>query len=187
MRIISGDLKGKKLLIPRDNYTRPLRDAVKESLFNLLQHSNLINFDLRDASVLDLFSGVGTFGLECISRDCKHVTFFENYSPALEMLKRNIKNLKCGEKTKIIKKNVYHLAKLKIHLEDFDIIFLDPPYKEKDIGILLEIIKEKRFLKKNGIILIHREKKNLDIFPTNFKILINKIYGRSKIIFGKFD
>ena len=58
MRIISGDLKGKKLLIPRDNYTRPLRDAVKESLFNLLQHSNLINFDLRDASVLDLFSGV---------------------------------------------------------------------------------------------------------------------------------
>ena len=96
-------------------------------------------------------------------------------------------NRKCGEKTKIIEKNVYHLAKLKIHLEDFDIIFLDPPYKEKDIGILLEIIKEKRFLKKNGIILIHREKKNLDIFPTNFKILINKIYGRSKIIFGKFD
>ena len=187
MRIISGDLKGKKLLIPRDNNTRPLRDAVKESLFNLLQHSNLINFDLRDASVLDLFSGVGTFGLECISRDCKHVTFFENYSPALEMLKRNIKNLKCSEKTKIIEKNVYHLAKLKIHLQDFDIIFLDPPYKEKDIGILLEIIKEKRFLKKNGIILIHREKKNLDIFPTNFKILIKKTYGRSKIIFGKFD
>ena len=187
MRIISGDLKGKKLLVPRDNYTRPLRDAVKESLFNLLQHSNLINFDLRDASVLDLFSGVGTFGLECISRDCKHVTFFENYSPALEMLKRNIKNLKCSEKTKIIEKNVYHLEKLKIHLQDFDIIFLDPPYKEKDIRILLEIIKEKQFLKKNGIILIHREKKNLDIFPTNFKILINKIYGRSKIIFGKFD
>ena len=71
--------------------------------------------------------------------------------------------------------------------EDFDIIFLDPPYKEKDIRILLEIIKQKQFLKKNGIILIHREKTNLDIYPTNFKILINKIYGRSKIIFGKFD
>ena len=187
MRIISGNLKGKKLLIPRDNYTRPLRDAVKESLFNLLQHSNLLNFKLRNSNVLDLFSGVGTFGLECISRNCRHVTFFENYSPALEMLKRNIKNLKCSEKTKIIEENVYRLAKLKIHLQDFDIIFLDPPYKEKDIKVLLETIKEKQFLKKDGIILIHREKTNSDIFPTNFKILINKIYGRSKIIFGKFD
>ena len=187
MRIISGDLKGKKLLIPKDNYTRPLRDAVKESLFNLLQHSNVLNFDLYNSSVLDLFSGVGTFGLECISRKCRHVTFCENYSPALEMLKRNIKNLKCGKKTKILEKNVYHLAKLKIRLKDFDIIFLDPPYKEKDIRILLETIKEKQFLKKNGIILIHREKTNVDIFPTNFKILINKVYGRSKIIFGKLD
>jgi len=187
MRIISGDLKGKKLLIPKDNYTRPLRDTVKESLFNLLQHSNVLNFDLYNSSVLDLFSGVGTFGLECISRKCRHVTFCENYFPALEMLKRNIKNLKCGKKTKILEKNVYHLAKLKIHLKDFDIIFLDPPYKEKDIRILLEIIKEKQFLKKNGIILIHREKTNLDIFPTNFRILTNKVYGRSKIIFGKFD
>ena len=104
MRIISGDLKGKKLLIPRDNYTRPLRDAVKESLFNLLQHSNVLNFDLYNSTVLDLFSGVGTFGLEFISRKCRHVTFFVNYSTALDMLKRNIKNLKCGEKTKIIKK-----------------------------------------------------------------------------------
>ena len=187
MRIISGDLKGKKLLIPKDNYTRPLRDAVKESLFNLLQHSNVLNFDFYNSSVLDLFSGVGTFGLECISRKCRHVTFCENYFPALEMLKRNIKNLKCGKKTKILEKNVYHLAKLKIRLKDFDIIFLDPPYKEKDIRILLETIKEKQFLKKNGIILIHREKTNVDIFPTNFKILINKVYGRSKIIFGKLD
>lgn len=187
MRIISGTLKGKKLLIPRDDQTRPLRDAVKESLFNLLQHSKVLNFELFNSNVLDLFSGVGTFGLECISRNCKHVTFFENYSPALEMLKRNIKNLKCGEKTEIVEKNVYNLAELKIHLKNFDIIFLDPPYKEKDIRILLEIIKQKQFLKKNGIILIHREKTNLDIYPTNFKILINKIYGRSKIIFGKFD
>ena len=85
MRIISGDLKGKKLLIPKDNYTRPLRDAVKESLFNLLQHSNVLNFDFYNSSVLDLFSGVGTFGLECISRKCGHVTFCENYFPALEM------------------------------------------------------------------------------------------------------
>tara|TARA_B100000963_G_scaffold275013_1_gene243244 strand:+ start:1519 stop:2082 length:564 start_codon:yes stop_codon:yes gene_type:complete len=187
MRIISGNLKGKKLLIPIDNKTRPLRDAVKESLFNLLQHSKVLNFELYNSDVLDLFSGVGTFGLECISRDCRHVTFFENYSPALEMLKKNIKNLKCDTKTKIVEKDVCQLAKIKNDLERFDIIFLDPPFKYKDVRNLIEIIKEKNLLKKDGIILIHREKKNLDILPKNFNILVNKIYGRSKIIFGKFN
>ena len=58
--------------------------------------------------------GVGTFGLECISRNCKHVTFFENYSPALEMLKRNVKNLKCDEKTKIMEKDVYYFICLSL-------------------------------------------------------------------------
>ena len=187
MRIISGNLKGKKLLIPRDNKTRPLRDAVKESLFNLLQHSKVLNFELYNSNVLDLYSGVGTFGLECISRNCNHVTFFENYSLALDMLKRNIKNLKCDKRTEIIEKDVCYLAKIKINLEKFDIIFLDPPFKDKDIRFLLEIIREKKLLKRDGIILIHREKKNLDIFPKNFKILLNKTYGRSRIIFGNFN
>ena len=168
MRIISGNLKGKKLLIPKDNQTRPLRDAVKESLFNLIQHSKILDFELYNSCVLDLFSGVGTFGLECISRNCKHVTFFENYIPALNMLKRNIKNLKCDIKTEVMEKDVYHLAKIKINLERFDIIFLDPPFKEKDIRILLEIIKEKNLLKKNGIILIHREKKKFRYIPKKF-------------------
>ena len=168
MRIISGNLKGKKLLIPKDNQTRPLRDAVKESLFNLIQHSKILDFELYNSCVLDLFSGVGTFGLECISRNCKHVTFFENYTPALNMLKRNIKNLKCDIKTEVMEKDVYHLSKIKIDLERFDIIFLDPPFKGKDIGILLEIIKEKKLLKKNGIILIHREKKKFRYIPEKF-------------------
>ena len=91
MRVISGKFKGKKLLIPSDAYTRPLRDTVKESIFNILQHSKLLDHNLLNSNILDLFSGVGTFGLECISRNCNHVTFFENYSPPLDMLKRNIK------------------------------------------------------------------------------------------------
>ena len=80
MRIISGNFKGKKLLIPNDNLTRPLRDTVKESIFNILEHSNLIKIQLYDSRILDLFSGIGSFGLECISRYSKHVTFFENHS-----------------------------------------------------------------------------------------------------------
>ena len=69
MRIIAGNFKGKKLLTPNDKFTRPLRDVVKESIFNILQHSKILKINLINSNVLDLFSGVGTFGLECLSRN----------------------------------------------------------------------------------------------------------------------
>ena len=68
MRIISGIFKGKKILEPKDNKTRPLKDMVKESIFNIINHSNKFNIELNNAKILDLFSGVGSFGLECLSR-----------------------------------------------------------------------------------------------------------------------
>ena len=187
MRIISGNFKGKNLMTPKDILTRPLKDAVKESIFNILEHSKFIKYKLQNSIILDLFSGVGTFGLECISRDSKHVTFFENHYPALKMLKKNIQILNCAIKTDIIEKNVFLLEKLNIKIKSYEFIFLDPPFKEHRINILLKAIKDKKILKKDGIILLHREKKVLDKFPKDFKILITRQYGRSKIIFGKFD
>ena len=76
MRIISGKFKGKKLFLPNDKNTRPLKDLVKESIFNLIQHSNKININLIDSDILDLFSGSGSFGLECLSRGAQKVIFF---------------------------------------------------------------------------------------------------------------
>ena len=102
MRIISGSNKGKKLIMPRDKTTRPLKDMAKESIFNILTHSNYINFHLKDSKVLDLFSGIGSFGLECLSRGSKFVFFLENYPPVLEILKINISNLNYENKSKVI-------------------------------------------------------------------------------------
>ena len=87
MRIIGGKHKGKKLFLPSDKLTRPLKDMVKESIFNLLQHSKKINISLEDSTILDLFSGTGSFGLECVSRGAKYVVFFEYYKKALIILK----------------------------------------------------------------------------------------------------
>ena len=70
MRVISGRFKGKKLLLPKDKNTRPLKDLVKESIFNIINHSRKFNLNLKNSNVLDLFSGVGSFGLEALSRDC---------------------------------------------------------------------------------------------------------------------
>ena len=71
MRVISGYLKGKNILFLKSSITRPLKDVVKENIFNIIQHSNLIKISLIQSSVLDLYSGVGSFGIECISRGAK--------------------------------------------------------------------------------------------------------------------
>ena len=78
MRIISGKFKKNKLVLPDPKITRPLRDYVKESLFNLLSHSPLLNFKFNKSIILDIFSGSGSFGIECISRGASHATFVEN-------------------------------------------------------------------------------------------------------------
>ena len=80
MRIISGIYKGKKILQPLDKKTRPLKDITKEGIFNILEHSKILNFKIKDSKILDIFSGTGSFGIECLSREAKSVTFVENYS-----------------------------------------------------------------------------------------------------------
>ena len=107
MRIIAGNFKGKKILPPKNTNTRPLRDLVKESIFNLILHSKKFNCSLFNSNILDLFSGIGSFGLECISRDSKKVTFFENYNEALNVLKKNLNRLDIENKYEIIEKDCF--------------------------------------------------------------------------------
>ena len=185
MRIISGYLKGRKIIQPKDRLTRPLKDLTKESIFNIIKHSNLINFDLKKSQILDLFSGVGSFGLECVSRGAKNVTFCENYPESIKVLKKNILNFECQNKTEIIVENIFNIKNLtQFYNKKFEIIFLDPPYKEKKLNNLLNDILSLKLLKKDGIIIIHRHKKEEENYPEKFNILKIKTYGISKIIFG---
>ena len=91
MRIIAGKLKGSKLFISKNKNTRPLKDAVKENVFNLITHSKNISFELKKTSVLDLYSGTGSFGLECLSRETENVYFVENQKETFTILEKNIK------------------------------------------------------------------------------------------------
>ena len=186
MRIIAGKLKGKKVKIPKNKKTRPLKDLVKESIFNLLMHSNKITFQLRDSNILDLYAGSGSFGLECISRSAKTVCFVEEEINALKTLKENIKKLKVEKNTKIFSSDVLFLLKKKnIFKYKFDLIFCDPPYKYDSINKLIELIFENSLLSKNGVIIFHRNKLSKEQFPNYFKLIDERIYGISKIFFGK--
>ena len=183
MRIISGSFKGKKILEPKDRETRPLKDLTKESIFNIINHSNKFQIDLNNSTILDLFSGVGSFGLECLSRGVKEVFFIENYIGVLPILEQNLSNLKLINNYKIIKKDIYKDDIFKNLKNKFDIIFLDPPYKDKNINKIFEKIDNSKILTKNSIIIVHRHKKEADIFPPNFEIKEDKNYGISRIIF----
>ena len=185
MRIIAGNLKGKKIFYPEDKQTRPLRDMVKESIFNLIENSNKYNIQIDKSNILDLFSGSGSFGLECMSRGAKKVFFFENYPEALKILKKNILELKLSERCKIFEKNCLNFNEYQnIFDEKFDIIFIDPPFKEKNINLLIEKILSKEMLSDTGIVIIHRHKKDDVIISNKFQTLDTRSYGISKIIIG---
>ena len=101
MRIIAGKYKGTTLFITNDKGTRPLKDMVRESIFNLLTHSNKVSFILKKANVLDLYSGTGSFGLECLSREAQKVYFVEKDKNTINTLEKNINKLNLKNKTEV--------------------------------------------------------------------------------------
>jgi len=187
MRIVSGLLKGKKINFLKSTTTRPLRDFVKESTFNVIKHSNLFNVSLEDINVLDLYSGVGSFGIECISRGAKKVTFVESDDRALETLKKNIELLKIEKKSRVFYGRIISFLN-QLNLNDkYEIIFLDPPFSENFFIEDLKKLRKYDIFKKNHLIIIHRENKSKDDLSGVIDILTIKVYGRSKIIFGNFS
>ncbi len=185
MRVISGELKGKKLSDPLDKSTRPLKDMVRESIFNILDHSNKVSAKIYNSKVLDLFSGTGSFGIECLSRGAAEVIFFENYHNSLKILKQNIFNLKLESKSKVYNYSAYNLKNSNIESRVFDIIFLDPPFKDREIKSLIHQIKRLKIVDVNSILIIHRNKKSDDKIWQYLNIIEEKNYGLSKIFFCK--
>ena len=186
MRIVSGFLKGKEINFLKSKTTRPLRDFVKENIFNIINHSNLINIKLKNANVLDLYSGVGSFGIECVSRGAIKSTFVENNSDALVKLRENLKKLKIEDKTEVFNEKTILFFNRANSKKKFEIVFLDPPFVESSFVEELKAIKDSKICKKDHLIIIHREKRSKDKLEKIFNILLTKTYGRSKLIFGSF-
>ncbi len=186
MRIISGKFKGKKISYTNSSITRPLRDYVKENIFNIITHGKTTRLDFKKANILDLYSGVGSFGIECLSRNVNNVVFVEKDPIAFSILKKNITDLKLSNKVKLIAEDIKNFIKNLDSKNKFDLIFLDPPYKDNSYLEVLSLIKEKKILNNNHKVIIHREKKCDEKLHDFIKILLEKSYGRSKVIFGSF-
>lgn len=172
MRIIAGSHKGRKINGPDNNLIRPTMDRAKEGIFNV------INMDIIDSNVLDLFSGTGNLGIEAKSRGASEVVSVDNSKEAINLIKENLKNL--NMEIDVIQRDVEDY--LKQTAKKFDIIFLDPPY-DIDPKKLVEILKKAIIaLDKEGYLVLEMDAKiNLDL--NGFNVFKEKKYGISRFYF----
>lgn len=181
MRVISGKSRGKKLISLEGLNTRPTLDRVKEALFNIIQ------FDIENTRILDLFAGSGALGIEALSRGACEAIFCDNSKDAIQVIKTNIENTKNVDKSIVINKD-YSLAlnSLSKQNKKFNIIFLDPPYKT-DFGIkAIKTILDLELLAKDGIIILETddEQKEQDIIPIQrINVFDKRKYGKVMLIF----
>jgi 16S rRNA (guanine(966)-N(2))-methyltransferase RsmD len=133
MRVIAGALKGRRLVTPRGQATRPTADQVRIALMDALTPW------LHDAHVLDLFAGAGGVGLEALSRGAARATFVERDARAVAALRQNVETLALGERTRVLRGDAEReLGALAAEGARFDIVFLDPPYEASLVEPVLQ-------------------------------------------------
>jgi len=181
MRIISGVARGTKLYTLEGLDTRPTLDRVKEPLFSI------ITSYIDNAKVLDLFAGSGALGLEALSRGAKETVFGEVFKEAAAIIQKNIEKTHMQDKSRLIRKDFKEILEmLSKDKEEFDIIFLDPPYKTSYDLIAIENIIEKNLLTQDGIIIVETdEEEKIEKIKQIKNITVQDVrkYGRVKLVF----
>lgn len=176
MRIIAGKFKGRSLITMKDKSIRPTTDRVKESIFNLLQGY------VEDAKVLDLFAGSGALGIEALSRGADSVTFADRSNDSIETINTNLK--KVNGKINVIRKDFLStIDYLSARKEKFDLIFLDPPYKQGLDKIAIDKIDECGILVEDGIIVVERSREDAPMVLSNgYRAISVRDYGSVTIM-----
>lgn len=180
MRVISGKLKGRNI----DGYnivgTRPTMDRVKESIFGMIQNY------ICDAVVLDLFSGTGNYGIECISNGSNLVYFNDYNSKCIDIINYNLSKMNVLDYGKLTTLD-YHEA-LKYYKKNnikFDLVFLDPPYKEHIINEVLDFLIQNELLNDKGLVICEFMKKE-DFVNNKLKLFKEKKYGEKYVFIYKY-
>ena len=180
MRIIGGLARGTKLYTLEGLDTRPTLDRVRESLFNIMQDN------IKDSVVLDLFAGSGAIALESISRGAKKAVLCDKNKKAIEIINKNVQKLRIQDKVKIAFTDYENF--LNTSNEKFDFIYIDPPYNTNFISTSIKIINDRNLISKDGIIVAEtdeeqRIKKEIADLQINIKIYDTRKYGRARLMF----
>ena len=180
-KVISGSLKGRNIKGFDINGTRPTMDRVKESVFAIIQNK------LDNASCLDLFSGSGNLGIEAISNGSQIVYFNDKNKKCINVIKENLENFNVLDKGILTNLdyhealNYYHNQKLK-----FDLVFLDPPYKDNIINGILDILVKKELLNNKALVICELTSDE-EYLSKRLVLIKNKKYGDKKVLIYQFD
>ena len=185
MKISSGNLKNKSIFFQDNPSTRPTKQRIKQSIFNILTH-RFFN-GLHDLKILDCFAGSGALGIEAISNGASFVQFIEKDKKMFEMIKKNIEALKIQNNSSAI---CCDFLSFKSSILDFDIVFIDPPYNSNLAIDSIKKIKQDNIINNESIIVVECSSKNFeqlnkDICLLSFEQLIFKKYNDIIISFYK--
>ena len=172
LRITSGYLKGRYINVPKSELVRPTTERVRETLFNVL--NNKISFD--GIKVLDIYSGSGALGFECLSRGAGEIHFVEQNSTIYRTLEENIVLLKVEDQCKIFKMTAIKYSSLIID-EGYDLILADPPFFKNDIYNVVVNLLNNKYLRSSCLMIIERSIQTKQKDMDNFKIEPFKIIG----------
>ncbi len=166
MRIITGKFKGANLYTVPGNTTRPTTDYLRELIFSIYQ-------DFSGLSVLDLYAGTGSLGLEAFSRGAQQVDFVEFSVKALSALFKNIEKLKCADSCRVHRRKAD--AFLKTASRQWDVVFLDPPYNKDLVNPTLALIFGRNLVAADGLVIA--EHSPAEKISADFSSLIIKHKG----------
>lgn len=179
MRIISGDLKGKKIRSIKGTKTRPTSDRLRESIFNI------IAFNVQDACILDLFAGTGALAIEALSRGAKFAVFIDISKNAVSTIRENIKLCNLDDRVKVIKWDINKNLKCIEHSKPaFNLVFMDPPYDKKFLKPTLHNLHLSCCMEKGCLIIVeHSLREPIPKEPAIFEITDQRKYGKTLVSF----
>ena len=180
MRVIAGTARSVPLVAPRGLDTRPTTDRIKETLFNIIQN------DVGEALVLDIFAGSGAIGIEALSRGAKKAVFIDNSRQAADCITQNLKKTKLDGSAAVLQTDaVSAIARLEREGEVFDLVFMDPPYGGRLWAPVLSALRNSKIIDINTLIII--EESLSEDFPEEliqgYEKIREKCYKNQKHVF----
>jgi 16S rRNA (guanine966-N2)-methyltransferase len=184
MRIVGGEFRGKKLILPEDTRVRPTSDRTREALFNILAHDGQFRTEYGQlplkARVLDVFAGTGALGLEALSRGAIHATFLDNHAASLKLIAANAQHMGVSRYIDILGRDGANPGQAG---EPYDLVLMDPPYQE---GLALPCINgltHGNWLKPGTVIVVELSAKEAFTAPDGVGMVKERKYGAARLIF----
>jgi 16S rRNA (guanine966-N2)-methyltransferase len=184
MRIVAGKFRGRPIIAPDSDRTRPTSDRVREAVFNILAHG-IEDFSLEGARVLDLFAGTGALGLEALSRGAGYCLFVEEDAETRALIRRNVEALGLTGITKIFRRDATALGPAS-NRGAFQLVFLDPPYGKGLGERALASAAAGQWLAPSAVAVLEERKGTTLVPPAGFTALDQRDWGDTQVLFARY-